>query len=467
MSVSRSGRIVRCSDCKSAIRIPKIDKDDLTSGDLQVVAEMVKSAEETADVEDASIPFVVVSADSKPQTRTETELSDRGLATNDPSQGKFSLKPSQRSLAESKLSNSKSSQADSSQSGSAAADFCPVPRLPDSSGFDLDPIEQLKREVQSLVDKPLSSLATHGNLDKDSTGAQADAPSDLQDTPLRGLEVPAPNFGSRERSTDSLKAGENSKPSASKTPASNPPQSGIRPALKTMDLIPASRVSAEQPIVHSATLAEHRGKSEDISTIFQELTSPKSTGPDLIPEIKLVNSKEVVTEKEEAIDWEERLENANQDRRMLARFFAGCLCVVAIVNMTPALYHWYHWAQMTESMELPRWIYIQVFVGAIHLVYAVFLFQVSDWSAMRAVSVAMLLVAFVFGSVSTGLLVSGGQGDLSGFLGIPFSLSKQAAIWCVAMLCLATLMSYWGGKESLNWQRAELLLKDILARSAV
>lgn len=382
MSVSRSGRIVRCSDCKSAIRIPKINKDDLTSGDLQVVAEMVKSAEETADVEDTSIPFVVVSADSKPQTPTETEVS-----------------------------------------------------------------------------------------------AQADAPSDLQDTPLRGLEVPAPNFGSREQSIDSLKAEGNSKnpvskPSASKasankTPASNPPQSGIRPTLKTMDLIPASRVSAEQPIVHAATLAEHQGKSEDISTIFEVLTSPKSTGPDSIPEIKLVNPKEVVTEKEEAIDWEERLENANQDRRMLARFFAGCLCVVAIVNMTPALYHWYHWAQMTESMELPRWIYIQVFVGAIHLVYAVFLFQVSDWSAMRAVSVAMLLVAFVFGSVSTGLLVSGGQGDLSGFLGIPFSLSKQAAIWCVAMLCLATLMSYWGGKESLNWQRAELLLKDILARSAV
>ena len=130
--------------------------------------------------------------------------------------------------------------------------------------------------------------------------------------------------------------------------------------------------------------------------------------------------------------------------------------------MTPALYHWYHWTQLTEMMALPRWIYIQVFIGAIHLVYALFLYQINDWSAMRAVSVAMLFVAFIFGFVSTGLLVAGGDGNLTGFLGIPYMLNRQACIWCVAMLCLATLMSYWGGKESTNWQRTDALLKDIL-----
>jgi hypothetical protein len=83
---------------------------------------------------------------------------------------------------------------------------------------------------------------------------------------------------------------------------------------------------------------------------------------------------------------------------------------------------------------------------------------------MRAVALAMLFMAFIFGIVSTGLLV-GGQGNLSGFLGIPYALNRQASIWCVAMLCLATLMAYWGGKESANWQRAEQLLKGILAQS--
>ena len=196
---------------------------------------------------------------------------------------------------------------------------------------------------------------------------------------------------------------------------------------------------------------------------------PKPTRDRVSESIPVINLGDPIQPSiaQEEPSWEERLERANSDRRVLARFFAICLCCVAFVNMVPALYHWYHWTQLTESMQLPRWIYIQVFVGAIHLVYAVFLFQINDWSAMRAVSVAMLAVAFVFGFISTGLLIGGGDGNLTGFLGIPYTLNRQASIWCVAMLCLATLMSYWGGKESTNWQRAEYLLKDILARSPV
>lgn len=184
------------------------------------------------------------------------------------------------------------------------------------------------------------------------------------------------------------------------------------------------------------------------------------------PIINLDDSHQGPAVVEEEKDWGARLKEANADRQTLARFFALVLCLVAIVNMVPAIYHWFHWLQLTESLALPRWIYIQIFVGAIHLVYAIFLAQIPDWSAMRAVSVAMLAVAFVFGFVSTGLLIGGGQGNLTGFLGIPYALSRQACIWCVAMLCLATLMSYWGGKESSNWQRAEFLLKDIASRSA-
>ena len=164
-------------------------------------------------------------------------------------------------------------------------------------------------------------------------------------------------------------------------------------------------------------------------------------------------------------DWKDRLEKANADRNVLARFFALCLCIVSIVNMVPAFYHWYQWTQLVETMALPRWIYILIFVGAIHFVYAIFLAQISDWSALRAVSVAMLAIAFVFGFVSTGLLVGGGQGNLSSFLGISFTMNRQACIWCVAMLCLATLMSYWAGRESSNWQRAEHLLREILSTS--
>ena len=162
-------------------------------------------------------------------------------------------------------------------------------------------------------------------------------------------------------------------------------------------------------------------------------------------------------------NWESRMQNSQSDRIVLSRFFALSLCVVAIVNLIPTLHFWYDWAQTIDHSPLPRWIYLQFFVAAIHGIYALFLFQVPDWSALRAVSVAMLIVAFGFGLVSASLLAGGGQGAAASFLGLSFDVMRQAAIWCVAMLCLATLMCYWGGREAGNWQRAEQLLEEILA----
>ena len=227
---------------------------------------------------------------------------------------------------------------------------------------------------------------------------------------------------------------------------------------KPRTAVESERATRSQPVpfLEQADLPEHTD------------LLPKPTRSEVeptVPVIKLtINSQQEFVAPEQP-NWKERLENANLDRKVLARFFALCLCFVAIVNMVPALYQWYQWTQLTESMPLPRWIYILVFVGAIHFVYAIFLFQINDWSAMRAVSLAMLVVAFVFGCISTGLLIGNGQGNLTTFLGLPFALNRQACIWCVAMLCLATLMSFWGGKESANWQRAEQLLRDIVARA--
>ena len=161
--------------------------------------------------------------------------------------------------------------------------------------------------------------------------------------------------------------------------------------------------------------------------------------------------------------WEERLADANADRKVLSRFFAGCLLILAMLNIVPPMYHWNTWSQVSQTIPLPPWIYLQIFAGAIFAAYAIFLMQVNDWSALRSVSIAMLVVAFIFGVVSTGLLVGT---NVASALGVPFILNRQAAIWCVMMLLLATLMSYWAGKESNNWLRAEELLREIMIRQA-
>ncbi len=122
---------------------------------------------------------------------------------------------------------------------------------------------------------------------------------------------------------------------------------------------------------------------------------------------------------DERPQWAERVRDSSADRVVLARFFALSLCAVALINLFPAFYFWYDWYQAVMASPLPRWIYLQVFVAAVHVVYAVFLFQIPDWSAMRTVSLAMLAIAFVFGLVSAGLLLGGGQGEIAAFWDFP------------------------------------------------
>ena len=240
----------------------------------------------------------------------------------------------------------------------------------------------------------------------------------------------------------------------------------ISPSLNDADpFVEEPGLETPLPVGVSARKNDETSEQQEPETSDQQEFNIGASVPTPPVGIPMFDLNDPAPAIEQDRNWEQRLSAANTDRKMLARFFALCLAVVAIINMIPAIYHWYHWAQLTDSVPLPRWIYIQIFVGALHLIYAVFLAQIPDWSAMRAVSVALLFMAFIFGIVSTGLLV-GGSGNLSGFLGIPFALNRQACFWCVAMLCLATLMSYWGGKESANWQRAEHLLKDILAKPA-
>jgi hypothetical protein len=164
--------------------------------------------------------------------------------------------------------------------------------------------------------------------------------------------------------------------------------------------------------------------------------------------------------------WRQRLQEANANRAMLTKALAALVFIVGIINAGPAIFHWYQSWSATTSVAVPRWTYLQFFVAALHGLYAVFIFQVSDWSSLRAVSVVMLVFAFGFGIVSTALLLEGGHGTISNFFSLSHLMVGKATLWSVSMLCLATLVAYVSGKEANDWKRAEQLLVEILSQSA-
>jgi|GEM_PF-1953468 len=176
------------------------------------------------------------------------------------------------------------------------------------------------------------------------------------------------------------------------------------------------------------------------------------------------STKEKSTNPNEGKNWEERLTRANADRFFLAKLFAVGLIFVAGLNLIPVLTQLITWGDSFQINEIPNWFFLQVAICLLNLLYAIFLFQINDWSAMRSVSVLMLALAFIYGICCTGLLLGGNEGNVVTLLEISSFRIKQAASGFAVMLCLATLMSYWAAREASNWQRAEQVLKQILLK---
>lgn len=534
MSTQRAGRIVRCPQCKVAIRIPAISENELASGnpipcqariakrrsDLEqdpaptnvdsplANTNLTSSAAEQAAIDPSAVEKVVMDAAippvAPPGTVTKHQLSKKlRLAVPD------LVKPVINRRRPLRVPDTESSpeleslervhqvpefENDESRETTDQEIAAPLDAIVSKDAIDVqDPIESQTQTTSWSSAKEISQKTVP--LQESSDVESSVGESEISHSEMLGSttnesmaeEVAVQEVAAEEsvEITPAIKEPESKAPDRSFSPPPLVETETVEPeTAQPSTVVPEAveLVSAEPEIEEPESVEEFEETGSPASELVESISIPladpvpdkidflpkptRAHYPATIPIISLEEPTQSEYVAEEERDWETRLESANSDRRMLARFFALVLCLVAIVNMVPAFYHWFHWTQMTESLALPRWIYIQVFVGAIHLVYAIFLFQINNWSAMRAVSVAMLGVAFVFGFISTGLLVGGGEGNLTGFLGIPYTLSRQACIWCVAMLCLATLMSYWGGKESTNWQRAEHLLKEILSKSA-
>ena len=104
-----------------------------------------------------------------------------------------------------------------------------------------------------------------------------------------------------------------------------------------------------------------------------------------------------------------------------------------------------------------------MFIAALCLVYVVFLWQIADWSALKSVSIVMLIVAMGYGLITVSLVLGGVQSPAARWFSLDDQILDRGKIWCATMLCVATLISYLGGRASSKWKRANLLMDKVNA----
>ncbi len=142
------------------------------------------------------------------------------------------------------------------------------------------------------------------------------------------------------------------------------------------------------------------------------------------------------------------------DDQFLARFFGFCLFMVGVITLIPGIYYLMALSGDFQTQTVPRWAYLVAFASAVHLLYALYVYQIADYSALQALSAFLLLVTCIYGFVGVAILLDE-SGPVAMFLQIPSNLVTRAAIWSGIMFSISALCCYVLGRESLIWRRKQ------------
>jgi hypothetical protein len=149
-------------------------------------------------------------------------------------------------------------------------------------------------------------------------------------------------------------------------------------------------------------------------------------------------------------------------RTLAVYWLAAALVAAALFSVAPAVWDVVEFVQIAESAFVARWALMLFFFGVVQLAYAVYLFQLPDWATVWVVTLFSLATAALYAGVLGLVLLSPADGFLVGPQGLQLAdklAGGKAALWCVCMVSVSTILAFFAGKLSTRWRQAELLLR--------
>ena len=156
------------------------------------------------------------------------------------------------------------------------------------------------------------------------------------------------------------------------------------------------------------------------------------------------------------------------DRHWLPAVYwlAAGMIAAALFGIAPAAWDVVDYLQYYDEAADPhvaRWALVLILLGVVQTAYAIYLFQLPDWTSVWVVTLYSLALAGLY-ALGLGLvLISGDDGLLVGPRGLQLAdklASGKAGLWCVAMTCVSTIIAFFAGRLSAQWRRAESLVRS-------
>jgi hypothetical protein len=154
--------------------------------------------------------------------------------------------------------------------------------------------------------------------------------------------------------------------------------------------------------------------------------------------------------------------NADASRTLAAYQLAAALAAAALFSIVPAVWDVVEFLQVAESQFVARWALVLFFLGVVQLAYAVYLFQLPDWTTVWVVTLLSLALAATYAAVLGLVLLSPADGFLIGNHGLQLAdklAGGKAALWCLCMISLTTILAFFAGRLGAGWHKAEMMLR--------
>jgi hypothetical protein len=136
--------------------------------------------------------------------------------------------------------------------------------------------------------------------------------------------------------------------------------------------------------------------------------------------------------------------NPEAARTLAVYQLAAALVGAALFSVAPAVWDLVEYLRIDGSPFVARWALLLFFIGVLQLAYAVYLFQLPDWSSVWVITVFALCGAALYAAVLGIVLMSAPDGVLVGPHGLQLAdklAGGKAALWCVAMVALLVMLA--------------------------
>jgi hypothetical protein len=143
----------------------------------------------------------------------------------------------------------------------------------------------------------------------------------------------------------------------------------------------------------------------------------------------------------------------NDDERFLLQFFGACVLMIGLTTVVPAVWHWIVISQSDTFQAVPRWAWLLGFAGGLHCLYAFYVSQIEDYSALQSLAAFLLVVTCVYGFLGIALWLGDNNGVIARFLQVAAVHETRAAAWCGVMFGVSALGCYLFGREAVIWRR--------------